>query len=360
MDRKVFTAILLAVVVVGLVVLTFALFRPFLLAVLWATALAVVSYRPYQRLVKLLKGRRNLAAALMTLGMLAVIIAPFGALALHFLEDFGALVEELRPDALKLRFENVLKHEWVQAFLSWGGGDEGDTLAWIQEKAISLAKPMMGLVTDAFGFLLRLLMGLAFVTFSLFYFYRDGPTAVRLLRELVPVSDEDRDMIFRDIQGAIVAAIRGGLVTALAQGMLGWIILFILNIPSAIVWASLIALASLIPVVGTALVWAPMAALIALEGDVARGVVLAGYGVLVIGMADNFLRPMLVGQHMEAHPLLLFFGTLGGIAMFGFAGIILGPVVVAFLIVTTRLFRREFGGGRGPAEEPTPTPPAAA
>jgi len=348
MDRKVFTAVLLAVFVVGLVVLTFALFRPFLLAVLWATALAIVSYGPYQRLARLLKGRRTVAAGLMTLAMLAVILAPFAAIAIHFLEDFGVLVEELRPASLKLRFENVLKHDWVQAFLSWGGASQDEMLQWIREKALSWAKPVMGLVGDAFGYVLRLALGVAFVSFSLFYFYRDGPIAVRLVRDLVPMSDDDRDMILRDVRGAIIAAVRGGLLTALVQGVLGWIILFILNIPSPVVWASLIALASLIPVVGTALIWAPMAMLITLEGDVARGVVLAGYGVLVIGMADNFLRPLLVGQHMEAHPLLLFFGTMGGIAMFGFAGIILGPVVVAFLIVSTRLFRREFRGARGP------------
>ena len=99
---------------------------------------------------------------------------------------------------------------------------------------------------------------------------------------------------------------------------------------------------ALVPLVGTGLVWVPVAVVLAVQGQTNDAIVLVVYSVVVIGSADNFLRPLLVGQHMTAHPLILFFGTVGGILHFGFAGIVIGPVVVALMNVTARLFRREF------------------
>jgi len=214
--------------------------------------------------------------------------------------------------------------------------------------------PAAEAVSNVVQFLFGLLAGIFFVTLSIFFFYRDGPAVTRALRELLPMADADRDAILGDIQGAINAAVRGGLVTALAQGVLGFIILFILGIEKPVLLACAMALASLIPLVGTAVIWGPIAIWLAIDGELMKALILVGYGVLVIGMADNFLRPMLVGRHMEAHPLLLFFGTLGGIALFGFAGIVLGPVVVALLNVTVRLFRREFAAGATPPASPPP------
>jgi predicted PurR-regulated permease PerM len=353
MDRKVFTALLLSVIVVGLIVLTFAIFRPFLIALLWAAVLATVSYRVYEWLCRVLRDRRTLAALLMTALVLIVLIGPFLTLTLHFTEDAIRFVNDLRSEGLQERVDTILKHPWVQKALRWAEEATGERIdrALIIGELRKILVPVGRVAGDVVGFLFSLLMGVAFVTLAVFYFYRDGRHAVHVMRELLPMSEDDRNLIFHDIHGAIVAAVRGGLVTALAQGLLGFIILFILGFERAVLWAAVIALASFIPMVGTALVWLPMAAVLAIEGEVAKAVILTSYGAIVIGSADNFLRPILVGQHMEAHPLLLFFGILGGIVMFGFSGIILGPVAVAFLNVTARLLRREFGQAR---EAPAP------
>jgi predicted PurR-regulated permease PerM len=358
MDRKVFTAILLAVIVVGLVCLAFALFSPFLLALLWAAVLAVVCYDAYAQLVRLLRGHRRTAAAIMTTLVLLLIIGPFVALILLVVEDVVELAEDLKPENLKPRVQSVMEQPLVKRAVAWihdfvGKDISKEDVAGFAEK---LLMPAVGAVSDVVQFLFRLLAGIFFVTLSIFFFFRDGPAAARAIRELIPMSDADRDAIIGDIQGAINAAVRGGLVTALVQGVLGFIILFILGIQKPVLLACAMALASLIPLVGTAVVWGPIAIWLAIDGQIVKALILVGYGVLVIGMADNFLRPLLVGRHMEAHPLLLFFGTLGGIALFGFAGIVLGPVVVALLNVTVRLFRREFA--RSATTPPASPPPA--
>jgi predicted PurR-regulated permease PerM len=203
-------------------------------------------------------------------------------------------------------------------------------------------------------FLFGLLAGIFFVTLAIFYFYRDGPKVVKVMRELIPLSEADRDTVFGDIHGAIIAAVRGGLVTALLQGVLGFIIYFILGLEQPVLAAAITALASFIPLVGTALIWIPIALWFVINGETGKALILASYGVVVIASSDNLLRPILVGQHMEAHPLLLFFGILGGIATFGFAGIVLGPVAVAFINVTAKLLRREFKRSEDAKEAPAP------
>ncbi len=347
MDRKVFISLLLALAVVGLVWLTFAIFHPFLLAMLWAAAIASVSYAPYLRLKAWMGGRRNLSATVMSIVVLVVIVGPFGTMAVALFEDATGLVANLHPENLEARLKNVISHRWVESTLDWVYGTAGpeferrDALAAVAKK---VSGPIARWTADALTFLLSLLVGLGTVMVSIFFFFRDGPDLVQVVRELIPLREADREAVIGDIHGATVAAIRGGFLTALAQGALGFIILFILNVDNALLWTAAMALASLIPLVGTALIWLPIALVMVADGQVGRAVALVGYGVLVIGMADNFLRPMLVGQHMEAHPLLLFFGTMGGIMMFGFGGIILGPVAVALLGVTTRIFRREVRG----------------
>ena len=356
MDRKVFTAILLAVIVVGLVCLAFALFSPFLLALLWAAVLVVVCYDAYAQLVRLLRGHRRTAAAIMTVLVLLLIIGPFAALLVFVVEDVVDLAEDLKAENIKPRVAAVMDQPPVRRALATVKDFVGREIS--KEEVATFAKdllmPAAEAVSNVVQFLFGLLAGIFFVTLSIFFFFRDGPAVARALRELIPMSDADRDAIIGDIQGAINAAVRGGLVTALVQGVLGFIILFILGIEKPVLLACAMALASLIPLVGTAVIWGPIAIWLAIDGEIMKTLILVGYGVLVIGMADNFLRPLLVGRHMEAHPLLLFFGTLGGIALFGFAGIVLGPVVVALLNVTVRLFRREFARSATPPASPPP------
>ena len=345
MDRKFFTALLLAAVVGGLIYLVYLVFQPFLISMLWASVLAIVTYPAYRQMVGLLRGHRTVAAAIMTGLVLILLVGPFVSLTLLVVQDAMVLADDLEPETLEAKARSALEQPWAKRAVAKVHHylNEDVTPQMVAEFAKRNILPVLSRVGDVIFFLVNLVLGIAIMLLAIFFFYRDGPAAVRALRELVPMPDADRDAILNDIQGAINAAVRGGLLTAFVQGLLGYIILFILGVESDLLFAVAIALASLIPIVGTAVVWGPLALYMGfVEGQVARALVLAGYGAIVIGSADNFLRPLLVGRHMKAHPLILFFGTLGGIAEFGFPGIVLGPVVVALLNVTTRLFRREF------------------
>lgn len=359
MDRRVFMAVFLAIllslVVVALLSLTLQIFGPFLIALLWAGVLAIVSYGFYERLVRWVGGRKTLAAAVMTLCVSFMIIGPVLAVLFVITEEAIALMaSEDVPRAIQA----IESEPWVQSALSQVqelAGGEKLTVRDIGMRVLSLFGPRAvlsasgGAVAGAVAvaefvgtILVQTLFTVFFIILSVFYFYRDGRSLIATLSELLPLRPDDRATLFGDIRAAINASVKGGLVTAIAQGALGFVIVFILGAPRPLLWAAAMALASLIPIVGTALVWLPLAGYWALNQQVPHALILVAYGVLVIGLADNFLRPLLVGRHMEAHPLSLFLGVFGGIMVFGFSGIILGPVAIAFLSVTTRLFRREF------------------
>lgn len=330
-------AILLSVVVVALVYLAFRLFEPFLLSILWAAVLGSVTYGGYARLAARIR-RPTLAALLMTLLVFVLIVGPCVLLTL-------VIVNEAGQWDLEAALRGVAERPLVAGLLERGEKHFREKVSveriaeFARENYLSVLLSVKNVVALAFD----LLGGVVMMLLSLFFFYRDGPLLVKAARGLMPMADADRSEILGDLDGAVQASVRGGLLVALVQGILGFIILLVLGRPNPALGAAFMGIASFIPLVGTAVVWAPLALYLGfIEGSPVKACVLAGYGMIVIGAADNLVRPIFLGRHMEAHPLMLFLGVLGGIALFGFAGIVLGPIVVAFLNVAARLLRRRF------------------
>jgi predicted PurR-regulated permease PerM len=341
MDRGVFKAILLALVLVSLIVLTISIFQPFLVAILWAAVIVTATHPIYRALVRKVGGRETLAALCMTILVALMLITPFVFFAGKVVVEAAEFIDEGLPQIEKtIRKQLEDESTFLARSKAWVESRSGGRLADVSFEGPG--KFVVGVATDTLQGIATTIASLFFLLLTLFYLYRDGPVAVHVARELIPLNPDDRELVLGELRDAINAAVRGGLLTALAQGILGGIILWILDIRGAIFWAAVMAFASLIPVVGTALVWGPLALFLAWDGDTGQAAILVAYGIFVIAMADNLLRPILVGQHMKAHPLLLFFGIIGSVMLFGFKGIVLGPVVVAGLTATTTLFRREF------------------
>jgi len=341
MDRGVFKAILLACVLVGLVALTVAIYAPFLVALLWGAVLVTATFPIYRWVREKLNGRRTLAAACMTVGVMLVIVLPFVFLAPRFVAEARQFVATGYKPAFAL-VQSKIEEEGTFLHSVW---------TWLkssfqEELSLDALKGpgwfAIGLARDTLAMVFSMIASLFFLVIALFYFFRDGEAAVGVARDLLPLRKEDCDLVMGDLRDAVNAAVRGGLLTALIQGSLGAIILALLGLNGAIFWGAMMALAGLIPIVGTALIWVPGAVLLFWQGHPWKAAILVAYGAAVIGSVDNLLRPILVGQQMKAHAMLLFFGIIGAIMLFGFKGIVLGPVVVAALTATTTLFRREF------------------
>jgi predicted PurR-regulated permease PerM len=331
-------AILLSVVVVALVYLAFRLFQPFLLPILWAAVLAIVTHGAHDRLAARMGGRRTLAALLMTVALLVLIVGPCVMLTLVIVSEVSQwdLEAALREMAARPRVAEALEKV---SLLAREKVTPERIAAFARENYLSV---LLG-VKNVTGAILGMVGAILMMLLALFFFYKDGPGIMTALRELMPMQDTERSEIFKDVDGAIQASVRGGLLVALVQAVLGFVILLSIGRPSPVLGAAFMGIASFIPLVGTAIVWAPLALYIGfIEGSPGKAVTLAACSMVFIGGADNIVRPIFLGRHMEAHPLMLLFGVLGGIALFGFAGIVLGPIVVAFLNVAARLLRRRF------------------
>jgi predicted PurR-regulated permease PerM len=188
-----------------------------------------------------------------------------------------------------------------------------------------LAGPLLGVVGGIFGGAVQTL----FMLFAIFYFFRDGPALADWLRHTLPLEEVQSAEIIRRVREMIEASVYGVIVLSLLQGTLGGLAFLVLGLPNPLIWGAVMVVLSTIPVAGAFVVWIPAAIYLAATGDWGKAILLTAWGTLVIGTIDNFLRPKVMGQKARMHELLLFFAVLGGLVVFGVAGLVLGPVLVA-------------------------------
>jgi predicted PurR-regulated permease PerM len=315
--------VLLGAAAIGLYV-CYLLVQPFLPALAWGVALAVVGY-PLHRFI-----RRRLphatAAAIVTVLMIAVVIIGPIVFVTHQL---------VRQAARTVSFvqETLDSGAWREAIE--GRPRLASMVEWV-EGAISLDD-----VTSQLGRFLEQL-GPAVVTGSLvavmqllitllvlFYFFRDTRDLKADARSFIPLSDREIDGLFQRVADTIHATIFGSLVVAAVQGFMGGVMFWLVGLPAPILWGAVMAVLATIPVTGTFLVWAPAAAYLAFTGAWGKALILAGWGSLAIGLIDNLLYPALVGKRLRFHPLPVFFSIVGGLWVFGTAGLVLGPVALS-------------------------------
>jgi predicted PurR-regulated permease PerM len=197
------------------------------------------------------------------------------------------------------------------------------------------------LATQAFSFgqgTFDFVVSFFIMLYLLFFFLRDGQELVRRIRIAFPLAEQQKRRLQLKFTRVVRATVKGNVVVAITQGALGGLIFWILDIPSALLWAVLMAFLSLLPAVGAGIVWAPVAAYFLLSGMIWQGVVLSLFGVFVIGLVDNVLRPILVGKDTRMPDYLILISTLGGMAVFGLNGFVIGPMIAALFMSTWGLF----------------------
>jgi predicted PurR-regulated permease PerM len=187
--------------------------------------------------------------------------------------------------------------------------------------------------------------------YLLFFVLRDGDLILEHLHRAIPLPDELERQLFSKFAEVSRATIKGTVVVGLVQGFLGGLIFAILGISGAVFWGVVMAVLSLLPAVGAGLVWGPAAVLLMIKGDWGAALILVAYGVLVIGLADNLLRPILVGRDTKMPDYLILFSTLGGLALVGITGFVLGPVIAALFIAAWQIYEQDHPPRQAEPEE---------
>jgi predicted PurR-regulated permease PerM len=331
--------------VVVLVTVAFVwILRPFYGAVLWAVIFAIV-FRPlYRRVLRDVAQRRTIAALATVVIILVMVILPVTLVGGLLVQEALSTYERVQSGELNVGrfFQQVFNAlpAWATGLLDRVGltslGRVEERLsALLTRSAQFIAAQALNIGQNALDFLVSLFLML----YLLFFLLRDGEALARSIRNAIPLrADQQRNLADR-FSVVIRASVKGNLVVALVQGALGGLAFWFLGVRAPVLWGTLMALLSLLPAVGTALVWLPVAIYFLATGEVVKGVILIVFGVLVIGLVDNILRPILVGKDTRMPDYVVLISTLGGIAVFGLNGFVLGPVIAALFITVWDIVR---------------------
>jgi predicted PurR-regulated permease PerM len=322
---------------------------PYYGAVFWATVLAIVFAPAYRRLSSSMRQKRTLAALATVMIILMMVILPLTLVGALLLQEGFSVYEKIQSGEFNIGryFQQVFGAlpTWVTDLLDRFGLTN---LGLMQERlSSSLMKGSQFLATQAFNIgqnTFEFIVNLFIVLYLLFFFLRDGDDLSKRIKNAIPLhADQQRDL-FNKFITVIRATVKGNIVVAVVQGALGGLIFWLLGVYAAVLWAVLMALLSLLPAVGAGLVWLPVAIYFLATGATWQGVVLIAYGVLVIGLVDNILRPILVGKDTKMPDYVVLIATLGGMAIFGLNGFVIGPVIAAMFMAVWDIFSASRSG----------------
>lgn len=312
---------------------------PFFGAVCWAIFIAIVFFPLHQRFVKGSHGRPNMAAAASLTVILIIVILPVALLTASITQEASVLVEKLRSGQIQLgtyfqRFLDALP-EWMRNMLQRFGITN---LGLMQERILAaLSASGQAVTTRVLGIgqvTLDFVLGFFVMLYVLYFLFRDGHRLSDRIARSIPLDARHTQRLLTQFVTVVRATVKGNIVVALVQGALGGAAFAVLGVPGAILWGAVMALFSLLPAVGAALVWGPVAIYFFISGALVKAIALTVWGAVVIGLVDNFLRPILVGKDTRMPDYLVLVATLGGLVVFGLNGFVIGPVIAAVFLVS--------------------------
>ncbi len=347
-ERRHFYATFLLLILVASLLLAYIVLRPFIDILIIGVVLAAL-FRPVHRWISGMCGPRPTLAALLTTGLIffCLIIPVFlflGALLAQGVQSVNALQRQLAATD----FNALFSHEAVAPYLNW----IQEHLPFLDVKKLALRADLLSISKNAgqvlldsgttiLGNVFVLTMNFVILIFVLFFLIRDGESMLQYTRYLLPLSTDQENRIFRQLDDVAKSVILGAFVIALAQGAAGGIGLFIVGI-QPFFWGCMMGFASLIPVVGTAIIWLPVALYLILTGQWQWGVFLIGWGAIVVSSIDSVIRPILMQNRSKMSTFWVFLSIIGGIKFFGALGILYGPLVLGFAMVMLSLYGEDY------------------
>lgn len=324
MTRERGLMLLLVAATVVAIYFCYRLAEPFLPALAWALALAVIVH-PWHRQICLRVRNDNIAAGISLAIVVVLLVGPSLFVMHNLISQATRGADRIGQAAVGGRLQEAIeRHPQMAPVISWIQQNidvQGET----QRLFESFASGATSLVTGSVLAIVQLL----FTLFALFFFLRDSRQALFSTRALLPLSDTETDRMYERVGDTIYGTIYGTLTVAMLQGALGGLMFWFLGLPAPLLWAVVMGLLAIVPYLGAFVVWGPAAIYLAAQGEVGKAVTLTLWGMIVVGLVDNLVYPLLVGKRIRMHPLLALVAIIGGLSVFGSSGLVLGPVVVA-------------------------------
>jgi predicted PurR-regulated permease PerM len=320
--------------------LCYLLVLPFAPALIWALAIAIVA-NPLHEWIQSRIRKRSLAAALAVVAVAVTIVTP-AVVVMHLAtNEAAASAETMKEMFSEGRWRNLAERNQLLA----------SVIDWV-EREVRIGQQIQGVAEGVLGGAKHVVSrsiyaatGLLITLFLLFYFFRDKDSILATLRGSLPLSPRESEKVFQNIEDTIYAIVFGTLLVSLVQGALGGLMFWGLGLPAPLLWGAVMGLLAILPVLGAAVVWIPAAVYLLLEGSWEKALILTAWGSLVVGLIDNLLYPIFVKNRLRLHTVPVFISVLGGLAAFGAAGIVLGPLVLAIAVGLADVWRRRMQHG---------------
>lgn len=347
MERRDYARISFVVVLVVVLYYVVRILQPFLSALVWAAILATVFYPLFARLAGRLRRPRG-ASALTCVVLTVMIVLPVMLLLVLLAGEsvvaYRTLEEKLKSGELgRLEFlRSTVAYQWVRGKMLALGIPEPDLREMAVRGVQLISQFLVQHSSNVFSGFASFIFNFFVMLVGTYYLFLHGPEALEELRRLSPLRREHEETIIQKFREITAATLEGSLLTALLQGAAGGLVFLLFGIPSSLLWGAVMAFLSLVPLVGTALVWGPVVAYYLFTGAVGKGLGLLVVCGAVVGSIDNLVKPILIRRRAEIPTVWVFIGVLGGVGVFGFLGLVLGPLMVAVLFALIEIYKVEF------------------
>ena len=343
LQQKTFLLLLIAISLAFLWVIS-----PFAGAIFWAIVLAIVFAPVHARLLRALHQRGTLSALATVLLCMLIVILPLTLITISLVRQATALYQTISSGQLDvgMYFAQLVSRlpAWSVRILDRFGLADFAALQAQATATITNGSRYIGTQAVAIGSnMFDFIIGLGIMLYLLFFMLRDGHAVSARITQALPMRQENTRYLLEKFTVVIRATFRGNIIVAATQGALGGLLFWFLGVKGALLWGVLMAFLSLLPAIGAALIWAPVALYLLATGEVGKGLLMVAFGVLVIGLVDNILRPMLVGKDTRLPDYLVLVSTVGGMALFGLSGFVIGPMVAALFLAIWAIFMARRG-----------------
>lgn len=315
-------------------VLVFFVFLPFFEVIVLSGIFAITLNPVYLKINKFLGGRKRLSAILVIILFTLLVVGPFSLLATQVLDESRDLYTQLTSGGeidyiskVTLAIETPIQ-KFYPAF----------TLD-IEGYARFFTDFISGRLSSIISGVINFFVSLILIFISLYFLLKDGHEFKKVLVSLSPLSDEYDEKIFLKIKNTIGATVKGVILVAIVQGLLAGLGMFVFGVPNPALWGSVSAVAALVPGLGTALVFIPVIAYMVIIGNLPYAIGLALWGIIIVGLVDNFLVPYLYSRGVQIHELIMLFAVFGGLVIFGPIGFILGPIVISLFFALIDIYQ---------------------
>ncbi len=339
------------VLMIALLIAAFAcylLVEPYINSIVMAFIISLLMLPIHEKLDKMMPTHRNISSLLSCVALTFIIVIPLLFVFAAIIQQGSKFSQNVYQWGTHGGIQTLLNHPWVikglnlaNDYLPFDDITPQQIAQKIAKLAASFGSNLVEISAKILGDATNFIMNFFLMLFVLFFLLRDREKIIATIRHILPLSRSQEDRLLHEIEQVSKSAVMGSFLTAIAQGLVGGIGMWMAGFPG-LFWGTMMGFASFIPVVGTALIWIPTSTYLLLTGDVTWALFLAVWSMLFVGSIDNLLRPLLMQGSAGMNTLMIFFSLLGGIQLFGLIGLVYGPLIFAIAIVLFNIYEEEF------------------